>query len=87
MAWKINFTETALKQLKKLDKSVAKKITTYLKERVAPLDDIQMIGKPLLSDLTGLWRFRVEDYRIICEVKKSELTVLVLRLGHRKDIY
>ncbi|EKD69958.1 MAG: RelE toxin [uncultured bacterium] len=87
MAWKIKISEFALKQIKKLDKAIAKKILTYLKERIASQKDPRVLGKPLLHDKSGLWRYRVENYRIICKIEDNELVVLVLRLGHRKEIY
>lgn len=87
MAWKINFTEFAAKQLKKLNKTVSKELIDYLKEKVSKAEDPTSFGKPLRRDKFGLWRYRVRDYRIICKIYNDELTVLVIRLGHRKDIY
>lgn len=87
MAWKIKFSEFSLKQIKKLDKAIAKKIIRYLKDRVISQRDPRTFGKPLLHDKSGLWRYRVDDYRIICKIEDEGLVVLVLRLGHRKDIY
>lgn len=87
MGWTIKFTEFAEKQLRKLDKAVAKKILKYFKERVLAQDDPRKFGKTLLHDKSGLWRFRVDDYRIICKLEDHELTILVVRLGHRKDVY
>lgn len=87
MDWKIKFSEFSQKQIKKLDKTIAKKIINYLKERVTTQSDPRTFGKPLLHDKSGLWRYRVDDYRIICKIEDKELVVLVLRLGHRKNIY
>lgn len=87
MAWQINFTGEAVKQLKKLDHGEAKRIKDYLRERVEPLDDPRQLGKTLKGDLSTLWRYRVGDYRLICELQDEVLVVLVVRLGHRKDIY
>lgn len=86
MAWTIKFDEFAAKQIKKLDKSIAKKILNYLKTKVMKGDPLAL-GKPLLGEMDGLWRYRVENYRIICKIQNKELIVLVLRLGHRKNIY
>lgn len=87
MAWTIKITEFAEKQIKKLDRAVGKKILKYLRERIANQKDPRVFGKPLLHDKTGLWRYRVENYRIICKIEDKELIVLVLRLGHRKNVY
>ena len=73
--------------MKKLDKSISKKIYHYLNDRVAKEKDPRMLGKPLLHDKSGLWRFRIENYRVICQIKKNELIVLVVRVGHRKEVY
>ena len=80
-------SEFAQKQLKKLDKTVAKKIISYLRKLVHNQENPRIFGKPLLHDKTGLWRYRVGDYRIICQIEDDNFTVLVLRLGHRKEVY
>jgi len=67
--------------------SEAKRITHYLRKRIEPLDDPRQLGKPLTGNLSTLWRYRVGDYRLICELKENELIVLVVRVGHRKGIY
>ena len=87
MVWKIKFSEFSQKQIKKLDKPIAKKILTYLRNRVAMQKDVRVLAKPLLHDKSGLWRYRVGNYRIICKIEEKELIVLVIRLGHRKNIY
>lgn len=87
MVWKISISEVAARQLKKMDKVAAKNILTYLKERVADKNDPRIFGKPLLHDKSGYWRYHVGDYRIICQIEDHELTVVVLRLGHGKNIY
>jgi len=87
LAWKIELTELAIKQLKKMGHNEAKRITHYLRKRIEPLDDPRQLGKPLTGNLSTLWRYRVGDYRLICELKENELIVLVVRVGHRKGIY
>ncbi len=87
MAWTIKYSEIAAKQLKKLDKSIANQIDKYLTEKVAKQKNPNVFGKPLPHDKTGLWRYRVGDYRVICKITNNELLILVLRIGHRKDIY
>lgn len=87
MVWTIKISELAAKQLKKLDKQTAKKIMQYLKERIAHQKDPRLFGKPLLHNQTGLWRYRVNDHRIICHLEDHHFVVLVLRVGHRKEVY
>ncbi len=87
MACTIEYTGTARRQLHKLDKAAARRILDYMDERVAPLDDARNLGKSLSGDLSSFWRYRVGDYRIICELHDERLCVLVVRVGHRRDIY
>ena len=83
--WKIKLSPEAEKQLRTIDRSASLKIQKYLTERVA-LSPI-MFGKPLSANLKGFWRYRVEDYRIICDVRDKELVVLVVKIGHRSKVY
>ena len=83
---KVEFSETALKTLKKLDGSIQKQIVKYAHE-LEGLTDPKARGKGLTSNLAGLWRYRVGDWRMICEIKDDKLTILVLRIGHRSDVY
>jgi len=87
MAWKVDLTPTALKQLAKLDKPVATRILGFLRERVEKLDDPRQVGARLQGAWSGLWKYRVGDYRIICSIESARLVVLVLRVGHRREIY
>ena len=87
MAWTVRFTELALKQLKKLDKQIADQITRTLHEKIAMGDDPRAFGKALTGELKGFWRYRIGDYRVICELKDSELLILTLAIGHRREIY
>ena len=87
MTWTVEFDDRAAKELRKLDKQTQKEILKYLRERIAIDEDPRRFGKPLSKNLAGLWRYRVRNHRIICNIEDGKLTVLVLRLGHRKDIY
>jgi mRNA interferase RelE/StbE len=87
MSWAYRFDERALKELLKLGKQAQREIIAYLDERIAGKDDPRRFGKGLKADLAGLWRFRVGDYRILCQIKNGELLVLVVAVGHRRDIY
>jgi mRNA interferase RelE/StbE len=87
LTWRIELTDTARKQLAKLGQNDAKRISRFLRERVAVLDSPRQIGKPLRGQLTELWRYRVGDYRLICELQDHALVVLVVRVGHRNAVY
>lgn len=87
MAWKIEFDSDAEKDLKKLDPHARKTVLSYLRERVATCDNPRDFGKPLQGDKSGLWRYRVNDYRIICQIHDTEVLVVVVRVGHRKHVY
>jgi mRNA interferase RelE/StbE len=87
MAWKIEFDPAALKELSKLDKPVEQRILKFLRERVAKLDDPRRIGASLQGTLSGLWKYRVGDYRLICSLEHNRLVVLVLHIGHRREVY
>jgi mRNA interferase RelE/StbE len=88
MAWKIEFSPSADRELSKLDSQHAKRILKFLHERLANLDNPRTIGKALQGARLGeLWRYRVGEYRLICKVEDDRVVVLVLRVGHRKDIY
>jgi len=87
MAWKVEFSATALKQLNKLDKTMSRRILKFLHERVERLDDARTIDGKLQGTLSEFWKYRVGDYRIICSLEDDRVIVLVLRIGHRSTIY
>ena len=87
MAWKVEITRTAEKQIRKLEREVQTAIVRFLRERVQPSDNPRQWGKPLHGDKGGLWRYRVGDFRLICDIQDQLITVLVLRVGDRKDVY
>jgi len=86
LVWTVEFSGDALKQLKKLDPQNSKRIIKYIKERVLS-DNPRVLGKELKGNLSNLWRYRVGDCRIICEIQDDILVVLVLKIGHRKEVY
>jgi mRNA interferase RelE/StbE len=87
VSWVYRFDGRALKELKKLGHSAQRDIIAYLDQRVASNADPRRFGKGLKADLAGLWRYRVGAYRILCQIKDQELLVLVVAVGHRKDVY
>lgn len=87
MAWEIELAETAVKQLAGLDKAIQRRITKYLSERLAVADDPRVLGRALRGELSEYWRYRVGDYRLVCEVQDDVLKVLVVRIAHRSKVY
>ena len=88
MAWIINYTESALRQLKKLDKSIALRVVDYMDERVATQEDPRSLGKNLVGPKLGAyWRYRVGDVRVICSIQDGEMRVLVIEVGNRREVY
>jgi mRNA interferase RelE/StbE len=88
LAWLIEFEAEAEKELKKLDKQVARRIVKFLRERIAVLDDPRRIGAALTgSTLGNYWKYRVGDYRIIADIQDARVCVQVVRLGNRRQIY
>ena len=87
MAWTISYTPRALKQLKALDRTVAARIEAFFSERVANAPDPKKLATSLVGQFAGQHRFRVGDYRIICEIIETELVISVLKASHRKDVY
>lgn len=85
--WKIEITRGAEKQIKKLDRTAHAAILRFLRERLQSAENPRQWGKPLHGEKGGLWRYRIGDYRLICDIQDEKITVLVLRVGHRKDVY
>ena len=88
MAWQIELSERASRELAALDPQNSKRILNFLTQRVAKQDDPRSMGKPLRGATFGeLWRYRVGDFRMVCKIEDDRLVVLVVRVGHRRDVY
>ena len=87
MAWTLRISDTAKRQLKKLDRSTAQALLRYLNRLLLEAEKPRQRGKALTANLTGLWRYRVGDYRLICDLQDGELVVLVLQIAHRSEAY
>ena len=83
----VEFTKNALKQLKKMDKSSASLILGWIRKNIEGCDNPRVHGKGLTANRSGQWRYRVGDYRIITEIEDDKVIVVVLNVGHRRDIY
>jgi len=88
MIWKIEIDSAAERELDELDRQIAKRIIKFLHDRIASLEDPRSIGEPLKGSQFGeLWRYRLGDYRVIVRIEDNGLLLLVLRIGHRKNVY
>lgn len=87
MTYKVRFTERAKKDLKKLDKHTAALILGWIRKNLEGCEDPRLHGKGLTANRSGQWRYRIGDYRILAEIEDNIVTILVLNIGHRKDIY
>ncbi len=88
MAWRVEVAASAAKQLRKLDPQVATRILTFLRDRIAPLDDPRSIGEALRGrELGDFWKYRVGDWRIIADIEDGVLLITVVRLGNRREVY
>lgn len=87
MIWVVEWDERARKELRKLDKQLQKDILKYLRERIAVDADPRRFGKALSYDKHGLWRYRIQNARIVCRIEDETLVVLVVRVANRKEVY
>lgn len=87
MVWTIEYADPAKQQLRKLDRQVARRVLDFMDERVAGLEDPRSAGKALTGPLGAFWRYRVGDCRVICDIQDGALRVLVVQVGHRREIY
>lgn len=88
MVWRVELDPAADRELSKLDPQMARRILAFLHDRVAVLDDPRSIGEALKgSKLNEFWKYRVGDYRIIANIEDSALRILIVRIGHRREVY
>jgi len=87
LAWTVEVSDFAEKQLCKLDKPIQKRLIDWLDERINGCKNPRHFGEPLRGGMSGLWRYRVGDYRIICEIQDEQLVVIALAVGHRREVY
>lgn len=87
MSWDYKIDDLALRELRDLGPSAARTVLDFLDKRVKGCADPRAFGKPLRGGLHGLWRYRVQDYRLICELNDGEFVVILVKAGHRSDVY
>ena len=87
LTWAIEFLPDAARELRKLDRTVAARILQTLEERIASLDDPRALGSALTGDHAGYWRWRIGDYRVVARIEDARITILVVRVAHRREVY
>ncbi len=87
MSYKVEFTERALKDLKKTDRHTAALILGWIRKNLENCENPRIHGKALTADRSGEWRYRVGDYRILAKIFDKKITILVLNVGHRREVY
>ncbi len=87
MAWTIEISDVAERQLRKLDRSIQKRILDWLDDRIEGCKNPRHFGEPLKGDRAGFWRYRIGSYRVLCDIKDEQVLVLILTIGHRRQVY
>lgn len=87
MTYRVEFTKEALRELKKLDRHTALFITAWIRKNLEGCSDPRRFGKGLTANRSGQWRYRIGDYRLIADIQDERILILILNLGHRREIY
>jgi mRNA interferase RelE/StbE len=87
LTWSVEWDERARRELRHLDPAVQRRILGYLRQRIAGPEDPRQFGRPLSGGSHGLWRYRIGAYRLVCRIEPERHVVLVLAVGHRKEVY
>lgn len=87
MTYHVLYTERALKELKRLDKYTQKIIVSWIEKNLEGCENPRSHGRGLSTNRRGQWRYRIGDYRLICEIEDKKIIITVLQVGHRRDVY
>ena len=87
MSFSVRYDEKALKQLKKMDRSVQRLIVNWIEKNLIDTENPRLHGKGLSGDKSGSWRYRVGDYRILADIRDDEIIIIIVEIGHRREIY
>jgi len=87
LAWKIEIERQALRELRQIAAKDSARIIAFLERRLATLDDPRSLGEPLAGRLSGFWKYRVGNYRIIASIEDTRVLILIVRIGHRREVY
>jgi mRNA interferase RelE/StbE len=87
LTWKIEIDKKALKEIAALDKPIQKRVASFLKDKLSKIDNPRSIGEALQGQLKKFWKYRIGDYRLLCSIEDKTVTILVLRVDHRREVY
>jgi mRNA interferase RelE/StbE len=87
LTWKIEIDKKALKEIAALDKPIQKRVASFLKDKLSKSDNPRSIGEALQGQLKKFWKYRIGDYRLLCSIEDKTVTILVLRVDHRREVY
>ncbi|TYQ16588.1 UNVERIFIED_CONTAM: mRNA interferase RelE/StbE [Acetivibrio alkalicellulosi] len=87
MTYKVEYTKTAVKQLKKMDKKIAAFILSYIEDKLVNSSDPRVYGKSLQGNLGDKWRYRVGGYRMLAKIEDDKVVITIVEIGHRRDVY
>lgn len=87
MSFRVEYTRTAVKQLKKMDKKIAALILSFIEAKLVGCDNPRLHGKALQGNLNDKWRYRVGDYRILAKIEDEKVIIVIVEVGHRREIY
>ena len=87
MAWAIELADSAANALDKLDPTTQQRIWRFIRGRLSRTNNPRQSGKALTGKYAGLWRYRIGDYRLVCQLQDARLVILVIKVGHRSDVY
>ncbi len=87
MSYSVQYSKQAIKELKKLDRFTRQMIYSWIDKNLSDCEDPRQHGKALTANRKGQWRYRIGDYRLICDIQDDKLVILALTVGHRRDIY
>ena len=87
MKYEVRYTKKVIKELKKLDQYTKRMIKAWIDKNLEGCEDPRSKGKGLTANRSGQWRYRIGDYRLICQIEDDELVILALTIGHRREVY
>ena len=87
MGWTVEISDIAERQLRRLDRPIQKRILDWLYDRIEDCKNPRHFGEPLKGEYAGFWRYRIGEYRVLCEIQDDTVIVLVLTVGHRRQVY
>ena len=85
--YKVEYAPLAIKQLKKMDKHISALIIGWIEKNLVDCEDPRQYGKGLVANRSGEWRYRIGDYRILADIQDDKLVILIITVGHRREVY